>query len=212
MVLMYNLFGDIMTQKKIEIELRHVSPNPKVVKKAIEAANRVTVEMAAQQERKRFAERLTKLRKAAGLTQKQLSEKSGIDRTLITRYETGKSMPRPKAIKKLADAMGVSPALLDVSTLDNATPLETELLRKHGYNVRKVQHGLYAISMPGCPEITITDREAANIWDLCWEETNNAFLDVMEHYFVNLFIREAYANHEVKSITNQNGSDTTNEE
>lgn len=179
-------------------------PNPQKIKKAIYSAFRSTVEQAAQEERERFAKRLKSLRKAAGLTQKQLSEKCDMDRALITRYETAKAMPRQKAIEKLADALGVSPALLDVSALDNAQPLDTALLRKHGYNVRKVQHGLYAISMPGCPEITITDREAANIWDLCWGETNKAFLDVMEHYFVTLFIREAYAE--------QNGSNTTNEE
>lgn len=175
-----------------------------MVKRNILPKNSISVEQAAQEERNRFAKRLKGVRKTAGLTQKQLAEKAKMHPAIIARYESAGAMPRQKAIEKLADALGVSPALLDVSTLDNAPPLDTALLRKHGYNVRKVQHGLYAISMPGYPEITITDREAANIWDLCWEETNKAFLDVMERYFVNLFIREAYAE--------QNGSDTTNEE
>ena len=168
-----------------ELQLRQLN-------KFIETTTRFTVEQAAQQERDLFAERLRTLRKNAGLTQKQLSEKTEIDRTLIVRYETAKSMPRPKAIEKLAAALNVPPAALDINA-GSYTVVDTALLRKHGYKARKVQNGLYAVSMPGCPEVTITDREAEDIWEYCWKETQEAFADVMEDHFTDLFIREVYA-------------------
>lgn len=160
--------------------------------KLIETTTRYTVEMAAQEERERFAERLRTLRNNAGLTQRQLADKSDLHQTLIARYESAKSMPRPKAIEKLAAALDVAPAALDVSA-GSVSVVDTALLRKHGYKARKVQQGLYAVAIPGCPEITITEQEAERIWEHCAEETNKVFYESMENYFVHLFILEAYA-------------------
>ena len=58
---------------------------------------------------KTFSETLRYYRESAGLTQYQLADKAGINQTLITRYETGKAMPRKKAIEKLAVALDVAP-------------------------------------------------------------------------------------------------------
>ena len=72
---------------------------------------------------KSFSETLRYYRESAGLTQYQLADKAGINQTLITRYETGKAMPRKKAIEKLAAALDVSPDVFSCicSTLGKST-------------------------------------------------------------------------------------------
>lgn len=73
-----------------------------------EDENCITVKEAEQLQRKQFAERLKTFRKKAGMKQSQLSEKTGIDRTLISRYENGLAMPRDKTIEILANSLNVS--------------------------------------------------------------------------------------------------------
>jgi transcriptional regulator with XRE-family HTH domain len=46
-------------------------------------------------------------RHAAGLTQEQLAEKSGVGRDTIQKLETGQRPARPATIKKLSEALGV---------------------------------------------------------------------------------------------------------
>ena len=178
--------------------------NPEAIKNHIEEANRITVVMAAQAERELFAERLRTLRKNAGLTQKQLADKAGLSQTVITRYETGGAMPRPKAIEKLAAALDVAPAALDINITDVDGYVDTALLRRHGVNVRIVQPGLYALSFSGCPEIAITASDLSDFWDSCSDETMKAFTKVMENHFVNLLMRELYE----RNAADQNASDT----
>lgn len=45
-------------------------------------------------------------RKSAGLTQKQLSEKTGISQSDISRLETGNSNPSIRTLQRLAEGMG----------------------------------------------------------------------------------------------------------
>ncbi|MDD5355761.1 MAG: helix-turn-helix domain-containing protein, partial [Candidatus Omnitrophica bacterium] len=53
--------------------------------------------------------RLVLLRKEAGLSQGQLAAKSGVSQKIIGRIETGSvKKPRPKTLKKLADALGTT--------------------------------------------------------------------------------------------------------
>jgi len=47
-------------------------------------------------------------RKDSGLTQKQLSEKTGIAQTDISRLENGNANPSLRTLKRLADGMGMS--------------------------------------------------------------------------------------------------------
>lgn len=54
-----------------------------------------------------FSAQLKRLRKEAGMTQKTLAEKIGVQTCIIGRYECAKTMPRPKAIKKLAAALNI---------------------------------------------------------------------------------------------------------
>ena len=51
---------------------------------------------------------LQQLRKAKGWTQAELSVKSGVNRVMIARYETGYGNPTSKTLIKLSNALGVS--------------------------------------------------------------------------------------------------------
>lgn len=55
------------------------------------------------------AERIRKLRLEQDLTQVELAKKAGIAINTIRPYEGGKSNPRPRQLKYLANALGVSP-------------------------------------------------------------------------------------------------------
>lgn len=54
-----------------------------------------------------FNEKLTKLRKEAGLSQEQLAAKIFVSRTLITKYESGSVFPTDENLKKIADVLEV---------------------------------------------------------------------------------------------------------
>ena len=51
--------------------------------------------------------RLRELRKINGLTQAKLAQKSGVHRTIIARYETGRNGLSEKNLLKLAGALNV---------------------------------------------------------------------------------------------------------
>lgn len=72
---------------------------------------------------KSFSETLRYYRESAGLTQAKLAEKAGMTAFVIARYETGKAMPRQKAIEKLAAALNVAPDVFSClcSTLGKST-------------------------------------------------------------------------------------------
>ena len=55
-----------------------------------------------------FSERLKQSRKGSGLSQMQLSIKSGIAQNMIWAYEAGKRMPNAFTLCCLADALGIS--------------------------------------------------------------------------------------------------------
>ncbi len=51
---------------------------------------------------------LRRLRKARGWTQAELSVRSGVNRVMIAKYETGRGNPTSKTLIKLSEALGVS--------------------------------------------------------------------------------------------------------
>lgn len=59
---------------------------------------------------KAFGKVLQRLRKAKGLSQEELSFRSQLDRTFISRLESGLRQPTIATIIKLAKALGVSAA------------------------------------------------------------------------------------------------------
>ncbi len=160
---------------------------------AIEAANQAVLQQTAQQQREEFARRLQSVRIAAGLTQRELAEKANTKQALITRYETAGAMPRPAMIERLAQALGVPTSTLDISCeMYHDFEFHLSMFRKQGIMIRKVQHGLYALSLQGCPEVTLTLPEAEELWEYCSDETTKEFSSAMRKYFVGLFVQEAY--------------------
>jgi transcriptional regulator with XRE-family HTH domain len=54
--------------------------------------------------------RLKTLRERKALTQKDLSERSGVSRPTIVRLEQGFDAPYPSTVRKLAESLGVEPS------------------------------------------------------------------------------------------------------
>jgi transcriptional regulator with XRE-family HTH domain len=61
--------------------------------------------MATEQER--IASTVRRLRRRAGLTQEELSERAGIGRATLARVEAGSVDPAASTLRKLAVALGV---------------------------------------------------------------------------------------------------------
>ena len=60
-------------------------------------------------EKLEFNELLKKSRVEHGMTQQQVADKIGIDKSTYCGYETGKRQPDPRRIVQIAKALGVSP-------------------------------------------------------------------------------------------------------
>ena len=80
-----------------------------------------------------FSDRLKDVRKNAGLTQAQLSEKLGITAQSYSQYETGKRNPKSETVQKIAKALGV-----DVDVL-RPTKEEKELFEKAAKSITDEQ-------------------------------------------------------------------------
>jgi DNA-binding XRE family transcriptional regulator len=61
------------------------------------------------------SKRIRETRKAGGLTQQQLAERSGIPQSHISRLEAGKHSPSGLTLRKLAKALGVAVQVFDPS-------------------------------------------------------------------------------------------------
>lgn len=67
------------------------------------------------------------LRKAAGLTQKQLGEKLGISFQSIAQWETGKRIPKIETLRKIAAALNCDISEIDESFINSSTVKAQEL-------------------------------------------------------------------------------------
>ena len=57
-----------------------------------------------------IGEQLKRLRLRNALTQRQLAEQAGLTLRSVNQLETNKTEPRPTTLRKLADALGATPA------------------------------------------------------------------------------------------------------
>lgn len=93
-----------------------------------------------------FPQRLVELRKARGLTQRQLSAQIGVHLNQIQRYEGGNSQPTLDVLRRLAVALGVSADALmfdkDERGPDDALRLQFEALRQFDDNELQVAQEL----------------------------------------------------------------------
>lgn len=80
-----------------------------------------------------FGERLRLARKQKDLSQTELGKLAGLHYTNISRYERGTSQPNADALKRLAEALGVSGDYLMEGTVQDAARArfeDRELLRQ----------------------------------------------------------------------------------
>jgi transcriptional regulator with XRE-family HTH domain len=64
---------------------------------------------------------LAQARRSKSMTQRQLAEKLGVQRTLVSSWERGVHRPGPKNLAKLCEILGVPPDELEL----NPTPVST---------------------------------------------------------------------------------------
>ena len=79
-----------------------------------------------QQTRERIGERIATLRKLAGMTQEQLADRAGLQRTHVGRIEGGKYAVTLEVVQAIAEALGmtvdiIDPALTDLAPLKRLT-------------------------------------------------------------------------------------------
>ena len=77
-----------------------------------------------QQTRDRIGLRIMALRKLAGLTQEQLSERAGLQRSHVSRIEAGKYAVTLETIQAIAEALGMTVDIIDPKLADLA-PMKT---------------------------------------------------------------------------------------
>ncbi len=65
--------------------------------------------------------RIIQVRNQKGVTQRQLSDRSGIASSYLSRIENRRLEPRPKTLRKIADALGISMADLFQDRSNNPT-------------------------------------------------------------------------------------------
>ena len=73
-----------------------------------------------QQTRDRIGLRIMGLRKLAGLTQEQLSERAGLQRSHISKIEAGKYAVTFETIQAIAEALGMTVDIIDPGLQDLA--------------------------------------------------------------------------------------------
>lgn len=77
-------------------------------------------EAQRQKTRDRIGQRIAALRKLAGLSQEQLSERAGLQRTHISRIEAGKYAVTLETIQAIAEALGMTVDIIDERLRDLA--------------------------------------------------------------------------------------------
>ncbi|MCT4616155.1 MAG: helix-turn-helix transcriptional regulator [Marinifilaceae bacterium] len=82
----------------------------------------------------KFGEKLSKIKKQKKLSQVEISEKTGISRDAISKYERGDVMPSIEYAKRIADILGVSLDYL-VNENDNEDILDNEAVKR----IREIQ-------------------------------------------------------------------------
>ena len=84
---------------------------------------------------KTFAEKLANLRAEKDFTQRELGAMAGVAWSMISKYESGQSMPRLKVLMRLAEALGVS---IDELRGDSKKMQVTGLKIYEGFSTRLV--------------------------------------------------------------------------
>ena len=73
-----------------------------------------------QQTRNRIGQRIATLRKLEGMSQEQLSDRAGLQRTHVSRIEAGKYAVTLETIQAIAEALGMTVDIIDTRLADLA--------------------------------------------------------------------------------------------
>lgn len=121
-------------------------------------------------------DRITKARKAAGLTQAQLAEKIGRARTAIANYESGLREPDAQVLEAIAKALDVTVQSLEDKHLDSVQDVLEVLfqMEEQGFGIEPVRIGsAVAIAVdpdaPHAPKLEMALEK--------WAEQRNALRD-----------------------------------
>lgn len=90
---------------------------------------------------------IRKLREQKGYSQKKLAEISGVEPSMLNKYENGKKIPNHRTVQKIASALGCEVGQLYIGMTDKILPEELlmcakpliELLQKKGNPMMAVQ-------------------------------------------------------------------------
>lgn len=126
------------------------------------------------------------------MTQQQLADLSGISRVAIARYETNKQTPKISALKKLAQALGVSVEELSATTQPTSEPT-TEKTQEDTNNTVKLS----------------VNKEAYNkaIEYAKAEQRNNIIKSLLEDKDFQADIMAVVAKHIAQAFSEQSSSD-----
>ena len=83
--------------------------------------------MSKEQQAQRMGQRITALRKIAGISQQELADRAGLTRQHIGRIEGGKYAVTLETLQAIAEALGmtvdiIDPGLQDLAPLTRLTP------------------------------------------------------------------------------------------
>ncbi len=84
-------------------------------------------------------ETLKRFRERANLSQEGLAQKSGVSKKTIARIETGRSSANTNTVRRVAEALGVTPRQLAENPQD--AEKDAELMRYFGFSTRKITFG-----------------------------------------------------------------------
>lgn len=113
-----------------------------------------------EQEENIIAEKIKNFRKAKNLSQKELSEQSGINLSIIKKYETGYRNPKPEQLIKIANALAISSVELLPIEISNVNDILALLMKIEentplNWSYEKDEDGNY---IPGTIHISFKDN------------------------------------------------------
>lgn len=73
-----------------------------------------------QQTRERIGQRIATLRKLAGMTQEQLAQAAGLQRTHVNRIEAGKYAVTLEVVQAISEVFGMTVDIIDTALADLA--------------------------------------------------------------------------------------------
>ena len=137
-------------------------------------------------------------RKALKLTQVDLSEKTGINRSVISKIETGEYSPSLEQLSALCDALSLSPATLfsgaETAGQTKAEPTVKEQseqikLPKNGYNIAVAGTGYVGLSLA----VLLAQHNTVTAVDIIPEKVKklNKYISPIQDDYIEKYLEEA---------------------